>query len=145
MRSLTRSSLYCLDMNEQVRIYLNTKLLSNVNEIERLYREVEQITRLLRVQHACESNQTEPPIQPEQPSVSPLAVRPRLASSRSSPNIRDFPGSATEVHPAHRPSVPSQSRFPVFSPVSIKAECFPAFYFPLFLHDTRGTQRTLGF
>ncbi|AXH73722.1 MAG: hypothetical protein [Cressdnaviricota sp.] len=114
---------------EDIRVYLSRRIAYVLTEIDKGHREIEHINKLLRNAHAesqppllQSSVQLPPP--PPIPVEEPPALRPRLNPSKSEPHIRTVAASRpypTDVHPAHRPSVSSQSRFPYFTRTEVKS------------------------
>lgn len=120
-------------MNEEIRVHLSTRLAHCFTEIDRLHLEVKTLNDLLRRGNLANIDTIPPVIQLSPPrrqpgeggEVRPLTPRPRLVPTKSTPNIREWPGATDAQHPALRPSasVISQSRYPRFPRVRIKAEC----------------------
>lgn len=129
------------ESNRDIRCYLSMRAAHVLAEIDRLHRELDTLNHLMRVAHQADAIRTEPPIErtpstrrttpvdrepmreaerPVTPPLPPLAAtRPRLTTTKSSPNIKVWPEPATNRHPLHRtPRIPSQSRYPLFTNVS---------------------------
>lgn len=122
-------------MNAQTRIYLIGRIQVLVSEIDEAHREIDLLNKLLRedirqvafnrdVDHPVPAHgsilKRSPPVaEPTRltaPPVPPLSrSRPVLTSTKSAGNLRERRAATpSESHPAHRPAVASQSRFPLF-------------------------------
>lgn len=102
-----------MSLNDELRYYLSNRIAVLLSEIDKAHLEITRINKLMRDAHTCDI-QTVPPSGPV-PPVPPLApTRPKLSPSKSTSDIRPWPASPTGVHPALRPSVDSQSRYPRF-------------------------------
>lgn len=135
-----------MSLNSDLRAYLISRVHQLCSEIEKAHLELARVNTLLVLEFKTSNVLTEPlkpptielppvpfaedrpevegpqgPVRQTRlvPSATPLRSRPRLATYNSSPDLKPWPGSsANKVHPAHRPSVTGQSRFPDFSTVS---------------------------
>ena len=102
-----------MSIDDELRYYLSNRIAVLLNEIDKAHLEITRINKLMRDAHTCDIQTVPPTIAP--PPVPPLApTRPKLSPSKSTPDIRAWPATPTGVHPALRPSVDSQSRYPMF-------------------------------
>lgn len=108
-------------MNAQTRLYLVGRITLLLQDIDQYYREIEIINKLLRDEHKSVSFGNDSPVEPTR-RVEPLrvpersTVRPPLTTTKSAGNLRDKRAATpSDLHPAHRSAVASQSRFPLFS------------------------------
>ena len=144
------SSQIQLRMSKEIRIYLSTRAAHCIAEIDKLHRELECLNRLMRLSHLEDHVKTVPPIVsppvPQQDEIitpRPLTPRPRLHPSKSNPMFGVWPEPTAAKHPALRSAVPSQSRYPRFPTVSIKAESpVSGFPFPLMLNAQEKPKNT---
>lgn len=108
-----------MPLPEDVRVYLSRRVAFLYADIDKCYSEVNLLNKLLRDAHSADI-QTVPSFEareaafPPHPAVQPLAPRPKLSSAKSSPDIKAWPVSPTDQHPALRAAVDSQSRYPRF-------------------------------
>lgn len=118
-------------MNAQTRIYLIGRIQVLVSEIDEAHREIDLLNKLLRedIRQVAFTRDVDHPVPAHgsilkrspsvaaAPPVPPLArSRPVLTSTKSAGNLRERRAATpSDTHPAHRPAVASQSRFPLFS------------------------------
>lgn len=113
--------------NEDIRGYLSRRIAFLITDIDKCYSEIDYITKLLRTAHSADIDTVPPtkredqPVYPPHPAVRPPPLRPKLNPSKSSPDIRAWPGDPLEQHPALRPAVASQSRYPEFFRKQLKS------------------------
>lgn len=106
--------------NEDIRGYLSRRIAFLITDIDKCYSEIDYLTKLLRAAHSADIDTVPPinrahsPVTPPVPIVRPPPLRPRLNPSKSTPDIKIRPELPTEPHPAFRPAVTSQSRYPEF-------------------------------
>ena len=132
-----------MSLPEDIRYYLSRRIAFLLTDIDKCHREIEHLNKLLRTAH-CADISTVPPIPPPvpeptpplqpHPAVRPLA-RPKLNPTKSTPDLKPWPRSSDE-HPAYKPSVGGQSRYPRF-PKVFKLKLPSATPFKLHLHDPR--------
>jgi hypothetical protein len=105
---------------EDIRGYLSRRIAFLITDIDKCYSEIDYLTDLLRNLHTADIdtvppiNRAQPPAPPPVPIVRPPPLRPRLNPSKSTPDIKLRPEPPPEPHPAFRPAVTSQSRYPEF-------------------------------
>lgn len=114
--------------NEDIRGYLSRRIAFLITDIDKCYSEINYLTQLLRASHMADvqtvppTDRSESPEFPPHPAVRPPPpLRPKLNPSKSTPDIRAWPGQPVEQHPALRPAVASQSRYPEFSRSELKS------------------------